>query len=82
MVIMSILTRSGTYQDEITFVVKSGFQAVQKKVLVDVGAQIIDDTAPELEYHYKSDCTEILFSQCNKGIWTIEVVARDVDSGY
>lgn len=82
MVILSILTRSGNYQDEISFIVKSGFQTVQKKVLIDVGVQIMDDTAPELEYHYKSDCTEVLFSQCYKGIWTIEVVARDVDSSF
>lgn len=41
MVILSILTRSGNYQDEISFIVKSGFQTVQKKVLIDVGVQIM-----------------------------------------
>ncbi|XP_066247182.1 uncharacterized protein [Euwallacea similis] len=73
--------RSGTYQDEITFFVKSSSQVVQKKILVDIGSQIIDETPPELDYNYISDCTEVIFASCSKGTWTIEITAHDVDSG-
>ncbi|XP_066155331.1 uncharacterized protein [Euwallacea fornicatus] len=74
-------SKSGTYQDEITFSVKTSSQVIRKKVLVDVGSQIIDQTPPELNYKYTSDCTEVIFAQCSKGTWTIEITARDVDSG-
>lgn len=72
----------GPYEDQITFSAASQFQIVQKKVMLDVGlTQTLDMSAPEIEYSYKSDCTEILPFDCNKGSWTLEITAKDADSG-
>ncbi|KAH1029421.1 uncharacterized protein LOC109533822 [Dendroctonus ponderosae] len=72
----------GPYEDQITFSVTSKFQIVQKKVILDVGlTQPLDMIAPEIEYSYQSDCTEIWYLGCSKGAWTLEIMAKDVDSG-
>lgn len=70
-----------TYNDQITFSVHAGSQRIQKKVLIDVGYQIPDQSKPVLTHEYTSSCIGILSSQCNKGTWTIEITARDVESG-
>lgn len=80
-VTLYLSTKIGTYQDEIVFSAKSGSQVYQKRILVNVGSQISDQNPPELNYRYTSDCTGVLFSECNKGMWSVEISARDPESG-
>ncbi|KAF7278817.1 hypothetical protein GWI33_007932 [Rhynchophorus ferrugineus] len=80
-VVLYLSTKAGIYQDEIIFWAKTRTQSYQKKVLVDVGTQIVDQTSPELTYKYTSDCTGLIFSKCSKGTWTMEINAKDSESG-
>ncbi|XP_060515767.1 uncharacterized protein LOC132695500 [Cylas formicarius] len=81
-VTLTLNTKGGVYQDEITFSAKAGSVFVQKKILVDVDSfNYFDDTEPRIDYSYTSDCTDVIFSKCEKGTWTIEITAQDLDSG-
>nr|XP_023016638.1 uncharacterized protein LOC111505954 isoform X2 [Leptinotarsa decemlineata]XP_023016639.1 uncharacterized protein LOC111505954 isoform X2 [Leptinotarsa decemlineata] len=81
-VTLTLAVRYGTYQDTITFKATVGSEVVEKKVLVDVGMQpLTDNTGPSLEYSYLSDCSKVVFANCDQGTWTIEVKARDTGSG-
>lgn len=49
---------------------------------MDVGTQVDpDNTAPSLDYSFSSDCSKYVFSECSQGSWTIEVKAKDTESG-
>lgn len=51
-------------------------------MLVDVGTQNDpDNTPPSLDYSFSSDCSKYVFSECSQGSWTIEVKAKDTESG-
>ncbi|KAG5880946.1 hypothetical protein JTB14_010377 [Gonioctena quinquepunctata] len=80
-VTLTLSLKYGTYQDTITFSASLGSESVTKKVLVDVGSQITDTTEPSLDYTFLSDCSKVLLSSCDQGTWTIEVRAKDTESG-
>nr|CAH7767762.1 unnamed protein product [Callosobruchus chinensis] len=78
---LTMNTRPGTYEDEITMYARTGSEIIEKKVIVDVGRSINDVTEPYLDYNFLSDCSKVIFSDCSQGTWTIEVKARDAGSG-
>nr|CAI5868529.1 unnamed protein product [Callosobruchus analis] len=78
---LTMNTRPGTYEDEITMYARTGSEIIEKKIIVDVGRAINDVTEPYMDYNFLSDCSRVIFSECSQGTWTIEVKARDVGSG-
>lgn len=75
-------TRATTYEDTITLTANPGTDIVEKKVLIDVGTQTnTDNTPPSLDYSFLSDCSKYVFSECKQGSWSIEIKARDTESG-
>ncbi|VEN35615.1 unnamed protein product [Callosobruchus maculatus] len=78
---LTMNTRPGTYEDEITMYARTGSEIIEKKIIVDVGRVINDVTEPYMDYNFLSDCSKVIFSDCSQGTWTIEVKARDVGSG-
>ncbi|KAJ8945643.1 hypothetical protein NQ314_009178 [Rhamnusium bicolor] len=78
---VTLTTRYGSYQDEVTFSATIGSEAFTKKVTVDIGTQMAyDNIEPELDYTYSSDCSKVVFSNCADGTWTIKIKARDSGS--
>ncbi|RZC40593.1 uncharacterized protein BDFB_000657, partial [Asbolus verrucosus] len=77
---LTLITRAGSYNDLITFTA-AGSETVSKNVIVDVGLNRHDKRDPELHYQFTSDCLNVLFQACEDGVWTVEVKAKDVDSG-
>ncbi|KAL1492669.1 hypothetical protein ABEB36_010893 [Hypothenemus hampei] len=80
-VTLYLLPRYGASEDEITFSAYGAGQVVKKKVEVIIGSQIVDEQIPEITYKFTSDCIEILLADCAKGRWSVEVTARDQESG-
>ncbi|XP_044256195.1 uncharacterized protein LOC123006088 isoform X2 [Tribolium madens] len=77
---VTLTTRSGQYQDFITFTA-AGTETVTKKVIVDVGISSDDRRDPHIDYHFTSDCTGVLLGSCEDATWTVEVKAKDTGSG-
>ncbi|XP_015835407.1 uncharacterized protein LOC103314874 [Tribolium castaneum] len=77
---VTLTTRSGQYQDHITFTA-AGTETVSKKVIVDVGISNDDRRDPHIDYHFTSDCTGVLLGSCEDATWTVEVKAKDTGSG-
>ncbi|KAJ3640115.1 hypothetical protein Zmor_003431 [Zophobas morio] len=77
---LTLTTRPGAYQDVVTFTA-AGSETVSKRVIVDVGVFKEDRRDPELDYHFTSDCSDVLFGSCEDGTWTVEVKAKDTGSG-
>lgn len=80
---LTLITRFGSYEDEITFNAWIGSESFQKIVIVDVRSQpLYDNENPELDYSFSSDCSKVVFSKCTEGTWTVKVVAKDTGSGW
>ncbi|CAG9855432.1 unnamed protein product [Phyllotreta striolata] len=82
-VTLTLSVKYGSYQDLITFVVSVGSEFIYKRVVVDVGTSQVtsDKQPPYLDYSYLSDCSKVVFSNCEQGTWTIEAKAKDSESG-
>ncbi|KAJ8984489.1 hypothetical protein NQ317_006149, partial [Molorchus minor] len=79
---VNLVTKLGTYQDEIQFTASIGSESFTKKVMIDVGMQVAyDDINPELDYSFSSDCSKVVFSSCEDGTWTVKIKAKDSGSG-
>ncbi|XP_057672110.1 uncharacterized protein LOC130903794 [Diorhabda carinulata] len=81
-VTVTLASKYTTYQNLVTFRADVGSKYVEKKVQIDVGSKSNNDnTIPSLDYTYLSDCSKVIFSNCDQGTWTIEAKARDQESG-
>ncbi|KAJ8951950.1 hypothetical protein NQ318_013620 [Aromia moschata] len=79
---VTLTTKYGTYQDVIDFTASLGSETFTKKATVDVGTQLgYDNTEPELDYTFSSDCTKVIFSKCEEGTWTGYLQVSTVPTG-
>ncbi|KAJ8923528.1 hypothetical protein NQ315_010106 [Exocentrus adspersus] len=79
---LTLVTRFGSYEDEITFTAWIGSEQFTKKVIVDVGTEVLyDNENPEISYNFPSDCSKVVLSSCSEGTWTVKVTAKDQGSG-
>lgn len=77
---VTIAPGPGTYQDRLTFQAGGGAVSVEKSVIVDVGTDIVDTESPDISHTYLSDCTAN-WGSCQDNVWTIEIKAKDSESG-
>lgn len=70
-------------QDELTFYATGSLGSAEKRAIVDIGtaSKVYDDSDPDINYDFTSDCTSVLIGDCRTKSWTVEIRAKDTESG-